>query len=172
MLDYTAIRNPIVSGLYSKLQRPVIRSDGDGDVPEYPYITLSITSPYLSPYGGDSERFERISGITHSVKSEATKHVELVISFTVYSPDEDEALNLCMKLINHFNREERDNLRNAGIVVVSNTDVQNRSVVLVDHYERRLGVDFRFRVKDRYLSQVETIGTAIINSAEIKGEVI
>lgn len=162
LLDVPGIRNPIIAGLYGKLQRPVIRSDQAGDIPDYPYVAYSITSPYIDSYGHDSERIFTAEGVT---SIEQTKNIEMVFSFTAYADDEDKASALCMKAIEHFNREARDDLRAAGIVLVSNTDVQNRSLLLVEHYERRMGVDFRFRVVDRSQRSIDYIDQAQITKA-------
>lgn len=162
MLNLTAFRNAIVSNLYAKLTRPVIRVDQDGDIPEYPYVTYSISSPYLDLYGHDAER--RLP-VTDEVLIEYKKTIEVVLSFSCYSEDEDEAQDLCLRIVEHFMREDRDNLRDSGIVVVGISDAQNRSVLLVEHYECRWGIDVRFRLIDRSLNTVD-----YIEAVEIKKE--
>ncbi|MDF2657765.1 MAG: hypothetical protein K0Q94_556 [Paenibacillus sp.] len=165
MLELATIRNTVIDGLYAKLSRPVIRSDSDGDVPEYPYVAYSITSPYIDSYGHDAERWFNVPG---GIGVERIKHIECAFSFSAYAEDEDDAQTLCLKIIEHFMREARDDLRDAGVVVVNISGVQNRSVLLVEHYERRWGVDVRFRVVDRS-ENIDATG-GYIESAEITNE--
>lgn len=165
MLELAKIRKTIIAGLYAKLARPVIRADGDGDVPEYPYVAYSITSPYIDSYGHDAERW---FNVPNGIGVERIKHIENVFSFSAYAEDEDDAQGLCLAIIEYFMREARDDLRDAGIVVVSVSGVQNRSVLLVEHYERRWGVDVRFRVIDR--SEVIDATGGYIETAEITNE--
>ncbi|AFC32138.1 hypothetical protein PM3016_5438 [Paenibacillus mucilaginosus 3016] len=155
MLDLRAIRSMIVAGLYAKLQQPVIRADDEGDVPPYPYVVYSLTSPYIDIFGKD---IEQVVG----ENLERVRTVELVASFTVYSEDIDEAEELCMRILDHFNREDREVLAEQGLVVVRISDVQNRSVALVEHYERRYGADVRFRALDWHVGPGEFIEQAEI----------
>ncbi|TMV49363.1 hypothetical protein FE783_12670 [Paenibacillus mesophilus] len=165
MLELATIRNTIIAGLYTKLARPVIRADGDGDVPDYPYVAYSITSPYIDSYGHDAERWFNVPG---GIGVELIKHIECALSFSCYAEDEDAAQALCLRIIEHFSREARDDLRETGIVVVGVSGVQNRSVLLVEHYERRWGVDVRFRVIDR--SEIIDATGGYIETAEITNE--
>lgn len=149
----------MIAGLYAVLARPVIKVDQDGDIPEYPYVTYSITSPYIDQYGHEIERwFEEGGGLS----VELTKHIEMVLSFSAYSEDEDEANLLCMRIIEYFTRTGRLSLQDIGIVVVGASNAQNRSVLLVEHYERRWGVDVRIRVVDSSTMAIEYINEAPI----------
>jgi hypothetical protein len=86
-----------------------------------------------------------------------------VFSFTVHSRDADDAYQRCYALIEHFDFRARNALRDAGVVVVGVSGVQNRDVFLTIEYERRVGCDVRFRIVARF----ETTDT-FIETAEIE----
>ncbi len=162
LFDIPAIRNPIIKGAYQKLQCPLIRVDQTGDVPDYPYVTYTITSPRIAQSQHEID-------VTTALGRTRTKTVEMVFSFTAYSEKEDETMDLCMKLVEHFDRTARDDLRDIGIVVVNIGSIDNRSVFLAEHYERRQGLDVRIRVIDRLFEPAGT-GTGYIEQAEITKE--
>lgn len=137
---------------------PVIMSDQSGPAPDYPYITYTVTSPYL-PNGGPNystavedgnmvERFER--------------HIDLVISFTALSGDPDEAMAYAMLMIEYYQNRASYELREVGVVVVSVSNVQNRDNLLTIDYERRCGIDVRFRVIDSASQGIDPIDSADI----------
>jgi len=161
LLDLPSIRNPIIAGIYAKLHRPVIRTDQGGDIPEYPYVTYSITSPYIDLFSHDIECcFDRDGTFIRQLD----KPVECVFSFTAYDENEDDVQALCFGIVEYVTRTGRDDLKDFGIVVVNVSNVQNRSVLLTEHYERRWGVDVRFRVVDRSEMQDNYIETAEITN--------
>lgn len=159
MLDSKGIRNTIVRLLHEGLNIAVVPQDMDGAMPAYPFITYTATSPYIGLGGRDIERVT-LDGAVASL--ERTNSVELVYSFTVYSNGLDEATDVCMGIIEFFNRTARETLSDSGIVVVSMGDAQNRSLFLGDHYERRWGCDIRFRAVDYTKSATDYIETAEI----------
>lgn len=162
MLDFQSIRNTITNSLQAALGIPVIPQDDDGSMPAYPYITYTATSPYIVTAGQDVERhyLDETGYVLDSLKP-----VETVYSLTTYDEDDDAAAAVCMRVIEHFNRAGREALAAAGVVVVSVGGVQNRSLWLGDHYERRWGCDVRFRVVDRSILPAD-----YIEEAEIGGE--
>lgn len=141
------VRNKIIEQVYKYLHIPVIPSDEDADIPPRPYVVYSITSDY-NKNGQDSITYK--DGIDHLIERYENL-VEATYSFNVHSENRDEATNTCYSLIEFFDRVGRDALSAVGITVVGISNVQNRSVLLVDHYERRFGAD----VKIRYLSSSE-----------------
>lgn len=152
-------RNEIVKALYDYMDIPVIPDDEDAEIPDYPYITYSITTPF-SKTGQDSITYEQTEEGANRVYDNLN---EPSFSFTCYSDKRDEAQMLCLRLEEYFGRIGRDNLSEANIVVVEVSSAQNRSTLLVDHYVRRWGLDVRFRINDR---SVENIGA--IELIEIK----
>ena len=162
MLDFRSIRNTITSGLHKAMGMLVVPQDMDGSMPAYPYITYTATSPYIDTPGQDVER-HYLSETGYMLDS--TKPVETVYSLTTYDEDDDAAAAVCMRMIEYFNRSGPAALAAAGVVVVSVGSVQNRSLWLGDHYERRWGCDVRFRVVDRSILPAD-----YIEEAEIGGE--
>lgn len=145
MLNLNQIRNHIVASLFSALNVPVVPSDDDGNVPAYPFVYYTFTSPYIDQYGWDSEWYEA-EGV--QMRKTSSKIIEVVMSFTAVSPKMDVATNICMAIKEHFDRTARESLSDLDIVVVNLSNAQNRSVMITDHYERRWGMDVRFRVRD------------------------
>lgn len=154
------VRNTIIEKLYNHLQIPVIPSDEDADIPERPYVVYGITSDYLKN-GQDSLTYKQEAD--HLVKIYENL-VEASYSFTVHSDSRDEAMSICYRLIEYFDRIGRDELSFAGITVVGISNVQNRSVLLVDHYERRYGADVRFRYLNRTEQAIDYIEHAKVTN--------
>ncbi|ALS27193.1 hypothetical protein IJ21_17920 [Paenibacillus sp. 32O-W] len=163
MIDYAAIRTAIVQRLKSALGISIIMGDQTGQQPAYPFVTYKMTSPYLetSPHGVES-----VTDISGGIKRSRKKQVELVFSFTAHAKNPDEAYQKCYEIIDYFDFSGRDALRDAGIVVVGVSNAQNRDVFLTIEYERRVGVDVRFRVVDS--SEVTEIGSGYIEKADIE----
>lgn len=145
----TEVRNKIIEKLYSHLQIPVIPSDEDADIPERPYTVYSITSDYVKN-GQDSITYKDEND---QLIQRYENLVEATFSFSVHSDSRDEAMNTCYSLIEYFDRIGHFDLSDTGITVIDISNVQNRSVLLVDHFERRFGADVRFR----YLSKSEQV---------------
>lgn len=138
-------RNNLILALYQHLKLPIIPSDEDGNIPARPYIVYTIIRDNGSN-GQDS--------ITHRIQDDAfykeyENQKEGTFSFTVHSDTRDEALEICYRLIEYFERVGQAAINDAGFAVIEVTTTQNRSVLLGDHYERRYGFDVRLRYKDR-----------------------
>lgn len=156
----TEVRNKIIKKIYGHLQIPVIPSDEDADVPARPYVVYSVTSDY-NKNGQDAITYK--DGIDHIVE-QYENLVETTYSFSVHSDSRDEAMNTCYTLIDFFDRTGRDALSADAITVVGISNVQNRSVMLVDHYERRFGADIRFRYLARSEHQTDFIEQANVKN--------
>lgn len=156
------MRNKLIEKLYNHMLIPVIPSDEDADVPSGPYVVYSITSDYLK--NGQDVIFHStdIEGVTTQVYENL---VESSFSFTVHSEQRDDAQVRCEELISFFDRTGRALLSDEGITVVSVGNVENRSIFLVDHYERRFGADVRVRYLSQTIQIIDGVNDVTITNA-------
>lgn len=142
MIKHSDIRDKLVSGLYEYMNLLVVQSSSIGEQPKYPFITYSVSSPYIQL--GHTERYtetEQEDSVNRFVE-----HYEQSYSFTVASKDEDEAMDLCLKAIQYFKLYGVDYLKDNHIVVVNISNIQARDNMITINYERRYGFDVRIRL--------------------------
>ncbi|WP_406945759.1 LIC_12616 family protein [Halobacillus sp. SY10] len=151
-------RNTITNELFNFMGIPVIPDDDDGDVPDYPYIVYSDTTDNTRrghdsiTYTNTEEGFEK----TYS------NQVGTSYSFNAYSDSRDQAKELAFQMIEFFGRLGRDRLNNAGVAVQDVSSLQNRSLMLIDHYVRRYGIDVQFNYVDESSYPVDSIDQTTI----------
>ena len=158
-MDYQVIRNTIISRLHKALGMPVILSDQTGERPAFPFVSYTVTSPYL-PLGGPIKTILTADGMPYEL---TTYQIEIVFSFTAHDAAADGAITTALKMVDYYQRTAQTELASAGIVIVNVSDVQNRDQILVMEYERRSGLDVRFRVIDQTIGPAEIIETADIH---------
>lgn len=153
MISHADIRNKLVSGLHNFMDMLVVQQSSIGEQPAYPFITYTVTSPYLQL--GQPERYtEEIDG---SIATKSIEHYEQVYSFTVASKDEDEAMNKCLQAIQYFKFYGAQDLADQNIVVVKISSISARDNMITIDYERRYGFDVRIRVACEETMEVENI---------------
>lgn len=154
-------RNTLISLIYSFLQIPVIPDDEDADIPPYPYVVYSNTTPH-SVTGHDSVLYGAAMETTQ--ERSFSNQNEPSFSFTAYSDSRDEAQTIIENMIEWMERTGSDDLQDNGFAVVEITNAQNRSIRLVDHYVRRFGFDVRLRHESKTTDQIDTIAQAEITN--------
>lgn len=129
----------IVNGLKDYLSTDkraceVVRQNQVAPIPEYPYVSYTVTSPVVTKGG------------TYSVAEDGTRYKQLdqVWSFTVQSDDQDEALNLAIEMYNFFALSGRTKLADNDIVVHNVGNVTSRDNLISIEYEHRCGLDVTF----------------------------
>ncbi|AKG05523.1 hypothetical protein AAV35_012690 [Salimicrobium jeotgali] len=147
------VRNRLVKALYDYLQIPIIPDDEDTGVPPSPYVVYSVTTDNVKN-GSDTISYAEASD---SFTKTYTNQKEVSYSFNAHSDSRDEALEMCYRLIEFFERVGVETLSREGIAVIEVMPTQNRSIMLGDYYERRHGFDVRLRYVDRSEHTVETI---------------
>lgn len=147
--DYRVFINGLAAAVKERFGLILIESNSGGDQPDYPFLTYTITSPYLP--------------VTTDITDD--EQFEMVVSFTYHSRSSLDALNATGS-INKFFRSmsTRVDLAKRNIVIVSVSNAGSRDNLISVEYERVAGFDVRFRVKDTY-SDTEGIDT--INNVEI-----
>lgn len=137
-------RNALVKGLHDYMNMLVVQSSTIGDMPKYPFITYSVTSPYLK-LGQDEEYTEKVNS---TIQNRHVFHYERVFSFSIAARDEDTAMDRCMKAIQYFRNDGVLELKDKGIVIVDISNVQARDNFITIDYDRRYGFDVRIRLAD------------------------
>ena len=131
----------------------VIQSSTVGDMPTYPFITYTVTSPYLQ-LGVDEEYTEEVNS---TYQNRHVLHYERVFSFTIVAKEEDVAMDECMKAIRYFRNDGVLALKDKNIVIVEITNVTARDNFITIDYDRRYGFDVRIRLADEEVRETEEI---------------
>ncbi|QAS52808.1 phage neck terminator protein [Halobacillus litoralis] len=151
-------RNTITNELYKFLGIPVIPDDDDGEIPDYPYVVYSTTTDN-NRKGHDSITFEDTD---EGFMKTYANQVGTSYSFNAHSDSRDEAIETSYKIAEFFQRVGRDLLNQLGVAVTEVSPIQNRSMMLVDHYVRRQGLDVRFNYIDASTYPIDSIENTTI----------
>ncbi len=168
MVAIKEIRNAIVKGLYEYLGLIPIPIEDLQKKESYPYMTYNFISPYTQFRGqgnysidfapSDDERFEYDVEETLELQPQAT------ISINAYSKDKLEAQELAKKAMDWFKHIGYQYLYDNNIVVVNIEAFGDRSILIVDYYEFRIGFDVIIRFTDVIKRRFETIENWDINT--------
>jgi hypothetical protein len=161
-MNYKEIRNSIVKRLHEYLQSPVVPTDNNQKKPDYPFVSYKFTTIFRGQGGhnritdmipSDDPNFEYDIEVTHQ------EQPQMVLSVSTYSLDEVEAYELAIKAKNWFRFQGRDYLKANNIVVVGTSTIQDRTIHIVDNYEKRAGFDITLRTVSEQKMVIETIET-------------
>ena len=152
-MKHEIVRNALIKGLHDYMNLLVIQSSTIGDMPKYPFVTYTVTSPYLR-LGQNEEYTEEVN---NTYQNRHVLHYERVFSFTIVSKDEDEAMDLCVKAIRYFSNDGVLELKDKNIVIVEITNVAARDNFITIDYDRRYGFDVRIRLADEEVRETEEI---------------
>ena len=140
-------RNALVKGLHDYMNMLVIQSSTIGDMPKYPFITYTVTSPYLRLGQDENSTYQ----------NRHVLHYERVFSFTVAAREEDVAMDTCMKAMKYFRNDGVLELKDKGIVIVEITNATARDNFITIDYDRRYGFDVRIRLADEEIRETTDI---------------
>lgn len=146
-------RNALVKGLHDYMNMLVIQSSTIGDMPKYPFITYTVTSPYLRL--GQDEEYTKKENSTY--QNRHVLHYERVFSFTVAAREEDVAMDTCMKAMKYFRNDGVLELKDKGIVIVEISNATARDNFITIDYDRRYGFDVRIRLADEEIRETTDI---------------
>ena len=143
MIDHRANEIVIVEALKDYLstelrQCEVVRQNQVVEVPPYPYVSYTVTTP-VSAHSG-----------TYSEAEDGTmfRNMLQTWSFTVQSDDQDEAMVLGMKMFDFFSVVCLTHLADRNITVRKVGNVNNRDNLISIEYEYRKGLDVTFGLLD------------------------
>lgn len=137
-------RNTIIKMLHEHMGIPVIAGNNTQNRKEYPFVDYSIIT--LVQFDGQGN--EVIEGLELDIKNTLELQPKLSISFNAYSRNETEAYETAKMVSNYFRHIGHDELGWSGVVVVDVMDIMNRTILEVDKYEFRYGLDVMFRFRD------------------------
>lgn len=157
------IRNKIIALLHGAIGKPIIPNTNTQNRPEYPFIDYSITSligdksdgyhvftdePIPEPDNGDFEigilGIKEPEPVTNLINTGYYNH-NIAFSFNSYSDNETEAYDLIKQVWDWFKHQGVQTLSYEKIAVVDVLDIQNRTILAVDEYEKRYGFDLIIR---------------------------
>lgn len=160
-MNYTDIRNTIVAGMYQDLGTIPVPTDTNAPKPDYPFLSYKFTTLFRPDANtkvktrefvpSNNDRFEY--DVEHTLKQQP----QMIISFSSYSLDDGESADLANKARKWFELAGRQYLKDNGIVVIEVTNIQDRTIQIVDNFEVRFGFDVRIRVYDETKTRTETI---------------
>ena len=134
MIDHRSNEIIIVDGLKSYIGVEVVRQNQVAEIPPYPYVSYTVTTP-LHSRGG-----------TYSQKEDGTMYRSFLQtwSFTSQSDDQEEALTIALKIYDYFTAVGLLHLADNGITVHNVRDVTTRDNMISIQYEYRNGLDVTF----------------------------
>lgn len=148
MIDYEGMRLTIAKGLRDYLKCPVIRSNQTAEMPEYPFISYTVTE-LMSANNGTFGEWD---------DGKARKAVTTTWSITALSDDNSESVSLAMKARNWLECVGSVYLNDNNVIVESVGGITPRDNVLTYGYEYRNGFDCVFWCYDEIeMPEVETI---------------
>jgi hypothetical protein len=158
-MKVSELRDIIIPAIKVFTDALIIQEDQLGDQPEGPHATYKFTTPYMQGVGQAEETAIVEDGV---YKLRRVDEHKKVISFTAYSMDEDESLELAQKIHDWFSFFGSDILQSIGVAVAEQTSVTNRDAFVVENYERRNGFDVILRIKRTQDLEIEWIEFAEI----------
>lgn len=138
MVNTDHIRETVVQGLREYLGCLVIRSNQNKKIPDYPYVSYTITTPATNNNG--------TWGVYEDGKARIP--VRQIWSLTAYSDKYDESVTLANKIREWLDFVGTVYLKDNGVNVQSVGSVGDRSNLLTVDYQYSYGVDCTFSVFD------------------------
>jgi hypothetical protein len=130
------------------LDRYVVPTDPAGRKPAYPYMSYKITGPMDSAASFslvDTTVPSETPGWETDVIVTRKEQTHFNLSVSAYSLDADEACGNAIKAANWFKFAGYDYLKAINVVVITVSNIGDRTTQIADDYERRYGFDVRCR---------------------------
>lgn len=160
----------IIRRLHELLAIPVIPNTNTEQKPPYPFITYNIISPRINPRGQpiveqevvDAEIVEEGSGepmpiFRYDVKETTIEQPTFVISISIFDNASMGAIELAQNARDIIKHKIYYGLKDINAVVAAIGNIQDRSLLIVDHYEYRYGFDVTIRTTSKSELITETI---------------
>ena len=164
-MNLVAIRNEIISKLYSYIDKPIILGNQVNTKPSYPFMTYNINNVYIKGLGREIEKQEIVASenedFEFDIKIKLTEQAQFVFSFSAYSDDIIECYELAELAREYFSGKARMDFTDFVVVEISN--INSVDTLIVDEYERRAVFDVRFRTVNEVEFNIETIEELNIN---------
>jgi len=160
------IRNGIVTGLHQHTGVTVVPNNTTDHRPDYPYITYQIIGSHKS------NTFSLVDEVIPSTNPDFEYDVKVIrkeqqpfsLSINAYSNTEEEAYSLAEKARDWFTFHGDLYFVGMNIAIIVAGNINDRTQLIVDDYERRYGFDVRIRAARAITKRVETIESHNFNS--------
>lgn len=165
-MDYATIRNGLVSELYQHLQVDVVPTDTTQPKPPYPFVSYKFTTLYRpdasvmvrAPVENTPDPESELEpDFEYDVEYTLKEQPQMVLSISTYSRDEAESYNLAIQVQDWFKLHGYRYLKENNLIVVNTTALQDRSILIVDNFEKRIGFDVTLRTVHEQKTRVESI---------------
>jgi len=163
MIDFEKQRAAIVKGLSKYLNCPVIRSNQNAPLPDYPFVSYTITTLMSENKGTYGEYTD----------GKARKAVTQTWSISALSNDNFESVTLANKAREWLDYFGKTYLDDNNVIIQSVGSVTNRDNVLTVEYEYKNGFDMVIWLYDEITLDPNVSGwieSTEINQIEIQGE--
>ena len=155
------IINHIVYELYLYAERFVVPTESNAPKPEYPYLSYKVTTLYNSPNNQGNYSTKLIQSLDDRFEHDIEETLELQPTFTIsinaYSKDSAECQGLIKKAYDWFRHAGYDELNDVDVVVVDVAAFTDRTLLIVNNYESRIGFDVILRTTDVIKRRINTI---------------
>ena len=160
-MNVEGIMTLIVKRLHELLGIPVISSTMTTERPPYPFLTYTIIAPRINPRGQPVMKREIIGAtdgdFEYDIKETAIDQPTFTVSFSIVAGTTVSALEAIHEITDTLKHVLYYELKDVGAVVVTVGNIQDRSLLIVDHYEYRYGFDLTVRTTNETTRIVETI---------------
>lgn len=173
-MDIRELRNQIIHKLYQYMGIPVVPQDQIQPKPAYPYITYKFIVPYshIGHQGNISYKLipSNDERFMYDVEESLEIQPQMTLSLNVYCKGEPDsqmvAYEIARKAMGWFKHVGYQDLLDLNVVVVNIEAFGDRTVLVVDDYEARVGFDVILRTTDTIKRRFETIETIDIDIEE------
>jgi len=146
---------------------PVVPQDQPGKKPSYPYMTYKFIVPYnqFNHQGNYSQELVPSNDKRFEYDIEETLELQpqMTLSLNAYCKGEPDnqmmAYETAKKAMDWFKHIGYQDLLDMNVVVVDIEAFGDRTVLIVDDYEARVGFDVIMRTTDAIKRRIETIET-------------
>lgn len=158
-------RNKIIKGLYNHMGIMVVPQEQIPEKPKYPYLAYKFIVPYnqFAHQGNYTEKLvpSNNNRFEYDVEETLELQPQMTLSISAYCKGEEDgemiAQETAIKAMQWFKHVGYQELSDINVVVVSIEAFGDRSTLMVDDYEHRIGFDVILRTTDSIRRRLETM---------------
>jgi hypothetical protein len=151
------IIEPLRKRILKDTQFLLIPADTTNSIPNLPFGTMKITSPYIKDGEGQgSEYIEDIDSKSYHVRDERYKQV---LSINTFAESEELAFEHAKTIHRWFLFFGRAFLQDQQIVLVNVGNISSRTTFLLESYEYKCGFDVKIRLSERLSREIDYISS-------------
>lgn len=166
-MDLRELRNKIIYNLYQYIGLPIVPQDQSANKPTYPYMTYKFIVPYnqFRHQGNYSEELVPSNDDRFEYDFEETLETQpqMTLSLNAYCKGETDnqmiAYETAKKAMDWFKHVGYQDLQDLNVVTVNIEAFGDRTTLIADEFEARVGFDVILRTTDTIKRRFETIET-------------